>query len=282
MQPHAETMPNPWDFFLSSPAVVDGTVFFGSGDGYVYALEAASGRVRWRFKTGSVVHSSPAVASGIVYVGNWDSFLYALDAGTGRELWRFKTRTDEKDFNQVGIQSSPTVVDGTVYFGCRDSTLYAVDARSGQKKWAFSTQNSWVITTPVVVNGTVVFGTSDTAQLTVVDQRTGAFVSAFDARWPIFSSPAVSGAIAYFGTLQGRLVALDLRTHNEVFSFQTDASKARRGDVRERQAPPRPGGPQRRLGFLRRRGRGRHEALCPRRDRFLAGDRREWHLFRRR
>jgi len=62
----------------SSPAVVDGTVYIGSRDNRVYALDAATGRERWTHETGGDVHSSPAVVDGTVYVGSWDNRVYAL------------------------------------------------------------------------------------------------------------------------------------------------------------------------------------------------------------
>ena len=54
MHPGGEIASDAWDFYLSSPAVFGGTVYFGSGDGCVYALDAASGKLRWKFRTGSV------------------------------------------------------------------------------------------------------------------------------------------------------------------------------------------------------------------------------------
>ncbi len=116
MQPQAESMPDPWDFYLSSPSVWNGAVYFGSGDSNIYALDANSGALKWKFKTGDVVHSSPAIADGTLYIGSWDSYLYALDAVTGKEKWRFKTGEDPDLHNHVGIQSSPAVVDGSVFF----------------------------------------------------------------------------------------------------------------------------------------------------------------------
>ena len=130
-------------------------MYFGSGDGSVYALDVATGAVKWKFKTGDVVHASPAIADGVVFIGSWDSYFYALDAATGAEKWLLKTGEDAEIHNQVGIQSSAAVVDGVVYFGCRDSHLYAVDARRGEKKWAFSTKESWVISSPAVKGGKV-------------------------------------------------------------------------------------------------------------------------------
>src|SRR5581483_650555 len=151
-EPASEPMPDPFDFYLSSPAVSNGVVYFGSGDTNVYALDAATGSLKWKFKTADVVHASPAIADGTVFVGSWDSYFYALDAATGREKWKFKTGEDPKIHNQVGIQASATVADGIVYFGCRDSNFYALDENTGQKRWTMSNHGSWVISSAVVQN----------------------------------------------------------------------------------------------------------------------------------
>jgi outer membrane protein assembly factor BamB len=224
--PHQQTIPDPWDFYLSSPALYDGAVYFGCGDGNVYALDAQTGRLKWKFHTHGVVHCSPAVSEGVVYVGSWDSYLYALDAATGQEKWRFKTGEDPKIFNHVGIQSSPAVAEGTVYFGCRDAHLYAVDAKTGEQRWNFPTGTTWVITSPAVREGAVYFGTSDTALFCAVDAATGKQRFTVPAGMFIFSSPAVAGDMAYFGSFNGKLFAVDLKTGKERWEFQTDASKA--------------------------------------------------------
>ena len=140
--PAAESMPDPFDFYLSSPTVWDGKVYFGSGDGNVYALDAAAGTLAWKFKTGDVVHASPAIVDGMLYIGSWDRYFYALDARTGEKKWSFKTGEDADIHNQVGIQSSAVIANGIVYFGCRDSNLYALDAKTGEKKWVFNNKGS--------------------------------------------------------------------------------------------------------------------------------------------
>ena len=52
------------------------------------ALERFGG-MAWRFQTGGPVQSTPAVADGVLYVGSGDGYLYALDARTGglRRRW---------------------------------------------------------------------------------------------------------------------------------------------------------------------------------------------------
>jgi len=106
MLPKNQTIADAFDVFLSSPVVAAGLVYFGSGDGNVYALDAQSGDMRWKFRTGDVVHASPAYADGVVFFGSWDSYFYAVDARTGQERWRFHGGEDQVIHNQVGFQSS--------------------------------------------------------------------------------------------------------------------------------------------------------------------------------
>jgi outer membrane protein assembly factor BamB len=223
--PAAESVPDPFDFYLSSPGVWNGAVYFGSGDGNIYALDAASGALKWKHPTGDVVHASPAIADGTVFVGSWDSFFYALDAATGQEKWRFKTGEDPDTHNQVGIQSSAAVVDGVVYFGCRDSNLYAVDAKTGQKKWDFNNKGSWVIGSPAVRDGKVYFATSDSSLFYVLDAKSAAPMFSLDfKKWPLFSSPAVAGNMLYLGSNEGKLLAIDLAAQKTAWVFQTEGS----------------------------------------------------------
>jgi outer membrane protein assembly factor BamB len=225
-EPAGETMPDPFDFYLSSPAVWNGAVYFGSGDGNIYALDAVTGTLKWHFHTGDVVHASPAISDGTLFIGSWDSYFYALDAATGKQKWRFKTGEDHKIYNQVGIQSSAAVKDGTVYFGCRDSNFYALDAATGQKKWAFNNKGSWVITSPAVLDGKVYFATSDTAMVYGMDAKSGTPVFSLNFNhWPLFSSPAIAGDMLYIGSHQGTLLAIDLASHKLAWTFETDASR---------------------------------------------------------
>jgi eukaryotic-like serine/threonine-protein kinase len=221
----AQTIPDGWDVFTSSPAVYNGKVFFGSGDGNIYAADAKTGLLLWKFATKDVVHASPAVADNTVYIGSWDSYLYALDADTGKEKWSFKTGEDPAIHNQVGFQSSPAVVDGVLYVGCRDAHVYAVDAATGRKKWDYPTSKSWVVGTPAVRDGAVYVGTSDSARFMALDASTGRLLVNFDAKAYMFSSAAIAGDLVYVGDHNGRLYALDAKTLKPVWEFQTEASK---------------------------------------------------------
>jgi outer membrane protein assembly factor BamB len=223
--PAAQSIPDAWDVFISSPALANGKVYFGSGDGNVYAVDAKTGLLQWKFATKDVVHASPAVAGGIVYVGSWDSALYALDAETGQLKWTFEAGQDPTIHNQVGFQSSPAIVDGTVYVGCRDAHVYAIDAATGRKRWDYPTSKSWVIGTPAVRDGTVYVGTSDTARIMALDAKTGRLKFNFSAKAYVFSSAALAGDLLYVGNHAGRLFAVNAKTGDMAWEFKTDAAK---------------------------------------------------------
>jgi outer membrane protein assembly factor BamB len=231
LQPKNQTFADPFDVYLSSPVVAQGAVYFGSGDGNLYALDAASGELRWKFATGDVVHASPAFASGTLYFGSWDSYFYAVDAASGKEKWRIHGGEDPVIHNQVGFQSSPAVVEGVVYTGCRDSNVYAMDAATGKEKWRFNNQMSWVNSTPTVVKGKVLFATSDSSLFHIADATTGKPVLHQQLKAYVFSSPAVADDVVYLGLLNGTLEARDLNTGELLWEFQTEASRQNRNWV---------------------------------------------------
>ncbi len=222
-KPRQQVMPDAWDCYLSSPVVVDRRVYFGSGDGNVYALDAATGKLAWKYPTHGVVHSSPAVVDGVLYVGGFDTFLYALDASTGALKWKLKTGEDPENHNQEGIQSSPCVADGVVYFGCRDFHLYAVEAATGAVKWKHKI--TWINATPTVRGGRVYGSTSIPAMLFALDAKTGEEAYRVDLKVPAFSSPTLSGNMAYVGSFNGKLYAVDAAAGKIAWEFQTEASR---------------------------------------------------------
>lgn len=211
--PATEMMPDPWDLFLSSPAVADGIVYFGSGDNFVYAVDAATGMLRWKFETGGVVHSSPAVVDGCVYVGSFDACFYALDAASGDLVWKFKTGSDDRAHLMTGIPGSAAVSNGVVYFGSRDANVYALKAKTGELQWKYANNGSWVISSPAVFERRIYFTTSDSLKFIALDAASGAEVFSLPTNIYAFSSPAIAGGHAFFGTFDGKLHDVDLDQH---------------------------------------------------------------------
>jgi len=225
IQPVTETMPDPFDVFLSSPTLAGGMVYFGSGDHNVYALDAKTGTLQWKFATGDVVHAAPAVAGGVVYIGSWDSNMYALNAANGSLIWKFQTGEDPKQHNQIGLPSSASVIDGVVLFGCRDGHFYAVDAKTGRQKWSEDNHMGWVIASPAVRGSTVYFPTSEGTQFKAIAIATGKLEWRTANKAISFSSPAIAGDLVYFGAHDGWLRALDLKNGAVKGEFQTEGNR---------------------------------------------------------
>ena len=190
---------------------MDGTVFVGSDDNNLYAVDAETGTEQWAFETGdSIGRSSPTVVDETVFVGSWDENLYAVDAETGAEQWAFQTGD--------WVWSSPTVVDGTVFVGSRDNSLYAVDAETGTEQWAFET-SGLVWSSPTVVDGTVFVGSLD-GNLYAVDAETGTEQWAFETGRQVISSPTVVGGTVFVGSQDNNLYAIDAETGTEEWAFE--------------------------------------------------------------
>ena len=139
----------------SQPAVVGGTLYVGARDGTFYALEAATGQVRWTFDTHAIVgqienplRDGPAVSDGTVYFGDNEANLYALDATTGAQRWVRKLDTHP----DARLTSSPLVFRGRVFVGVASTeensaaddayqcctfrgSVVALDAGTGVEVW---------------------------------------------------------------------------------------------------------------------------------------------------
>jgi len=109
-------------------AIVGGTIYVGSWDGYEYALDGATGAVKWKTFLGQTypnascspnyagITSSAAVQNGVVYVGGGDSYWYALDAATGNVLWEVYTGDNSATGGHYNW-SSPLLYNGYAYIG---------------------------------------------------------------------------------------------------------------------------------------------------------------------
>ena len=199
------------DTIEARPAVVGGTVYFGSWDHKVYALDAANGHVRWTYTTGDAIRSLLTVVGGTVYVGSWDHKLYALDAANGHLRWAYTTKRH--------VNSGPAVVGGTVYFGDVDHKVYALDAATGHVRWTYTTGGP-IYSSPAVVDGTVYIGSRD-FKLYALDAATGRLRWAYTTGGPVPDSPAVVNGIVYVDSKDDRLYALNAATGHLRWSYTT-------------------------------------------------------------
>jgi outer membrane protein assembly factor BamB len=140
----------------------DGTIYVGTDDYKLSALEPETLEEKWNFADfsgkGAYPHSGPSIGhDGTIYIGARDGNMYALHPETGKAIW------DDPFFAIESIVFSQPVIDkdGTVYFGARDGILYAVNP-DGSMKWQFYTGDKIDNSTPAIgSDGTLYIGSGD-------------------------------------------------------------------------------------------------------------------------
>ena len=209
----------------SVPAIVSDTIYFGTWDGTLHALDTSTGSELWIFHTGEGSIKSPSVAGDTVYVSSTDETLYALDSKTGAKRWRFTIRDYSEPF---AIFSDPVVDGGVVYIGCTRDAFFALDAATGQVIWRIDA-SGWV-SAPALADGTLYFGGRtldgrDPTFMYAVDQASG------HEKWRVpiqqnglQDTPVVVDGMVFASTWRDGLLALDAATGHEKWRYTTGSA----------------------------------------------------------
>jgi len=196
------------------PAVGYGRVYLAQQRGLFFAIDAKSGKVRWRRSFGRCAASSPTLARRTVYQAYMDfnpcpqgrarggGFVIAMNARTGRRRWIYRAGP---------VESSPLLVGRTLYFGSWDRKVHAVDARTGRRRWTF-TGDEEINTSAAYWRGTVYIA-SDAGTLYALDARTGR------RKWQapssdefFYATPTVAYGRVFIGNTDGTMYAYGART----------------------------------------------------------------------
>ena len=124
----------------SAPAYYGGILYVGDYGGYMNAVDAKTGKLKWQSgiararasAASGEFYSTPAVAFGRVYAGNNDDRVYSFDISDGELAWSYSTGGY--------VYSGPAVAQDrhtgpTVYIGSFDGNVYALNAKTGEPRW---------------------------------------------------------------------------------------------------------------------------------------------------
>jgi outer membrane protein assembly factor BamB len=199
----------------TSPAVVNGVVYVGDWMNKVYAFTASTGRLRWVFTSDGKVKGGIAYSGGRVYFGTYGHHVYALRAVNGKQIWRASAQL--RLGSQATFYSTPAVAYGRVYIGGTDGKVYSFGATSGKLRWSHGT-GGYVYSSPAVWQKRVYVGSFD-RNLYCFDAATGDVVWSFKANDKISGSPVVVDGVVYFSSLGQRTYGLDARSGKLLWSF---------------------------------------------------------------
>jgi len=167
--------------------------------GALVALEAATGKVAWMRKMGSVF-SSPALAGTTALVGSDDGAVYAIDAEKGGVLWSHPMGAK--------VRATPAVANDLAVAGSFDGRLSALRVADGSVAWTAELGHS-IYSSACVVEGVCVVGCHE-GHLHGLELATGKPAFEAQTRGPVVASPVASGAQVFVGSTDGALYVLDL------------------------------------------------------------------------
>ncbi|MCE7044257.1 PQQ-binding-like beta-propeller repeat protein [Dyadobacter sp. CY312] len=135
--------------FEYTPAINNGILYLGVDHGsfedYLYAIDLASGKEKWKVPVNYTIES-PIVSNGSVFSNTvWS--LRAFDIAAGREKWVFESKSLKARFN------APVAVNDVVYTSCNepDGSLFALDGETGTTKWTFKSDSKEYMSSPTVI-----------------------------------------------------------------------------------------------------------------------------------
>lgn len=170
----------------------------------------------WSQFSGAPVVAPPTVAGDVVYVSNVDDLVYALDARTGELKWRYAHKLELGRATSLELFGAPAVVPdparGTVLCGFSDGFLVALGAGDGTPRWSAEVGEGaypdLIAPAAVTPSGLIVGGYSEPLVSLAFDGR--------DVQWRLeFGSASpftlTEGTLFHGGT-DGKLRRIDART----------------------------------------------------------------------
>jgi outer membrane protein assembly factor BamB len=211
------------------PVLGKGILFVIENNGTLAAINAQTGRVRWRRSVGALAASSPAWSGGRVYaIGNQagsagiasagPGTLWCLDAKTGHVVWKMRLSS--------ASESSPLIAGGRVFLGSQDGTVYALRASDGQTVWRHKASGA-VKAALAMSQGRLYFGdysgemTSLRASNGSVIWRTGTSGRSFGRAGTFYATPAVAFGRVYAGNTDGFIYSFAASSGQLAWSHST-------------------------------------------------------------
>lgn len=184
---------NRFDWPGSSPLLSGRTLYTGSASGELYALEAATGKLLWRFASEGVIRSRPALFGNTLVAASWDGNIYGIDAASGEKQWQFATGAP--------VLSNIAPWQDLAIIGGRSAALYAIRAETGELAWTFQHESgSWIESSATVEGDRLYIGSSDALQLLCLDTASGKVHWTYTTGGWSWGTPAVADGRVYIGS----------------------------------------------------------------------------------
>ena len=197
--------------------LVGGTLYFGAGDGQLYAVVLETGRVLWTYALKAEGIAKPLVSGGVIYVLGGNNVAHAVDAKTGKLLWLYNRR--EASNLSVRGGSQPALFGELALVGFSDGALVALNRTSGALVWEVNLNRNKrfrdVDATPIIEDQTAYVSSYDGA-LYALNAAGGRIL------WTVedggYDEVLLQNNTLYYSASSGKTLALDKRSGKVLWS----------------------------------------------------------------
>lgn len=202
-------------------AAEGGRIYAATGFGYVYGLDAQSGKKLWEKNVGSPIRASPTAASGKVVVVTSDGLVYALSAADGQEVWKHRGLPER---SSILSNASPAIDGDIVVVPYPSGEVVALRATDGQPVWTESLARTRTASSlssmsdaarPAIDGGTV-YAVGHSGRMVATSLRSGERLWSLNV--PGIQAPYVAGEYVFVVDTGGQLLAIGRRDGKVVWS----------------------------------------------------------------
>lgn len=186
--------------------VADGVLYTGSTDGFLYALHAETGEIKWEFNSRESIATAPALSGQRLFFGNGRG-VFALDSSSGAFLWKWQS--------DLPVESSPLLVGKRLFFGCDDRAVYCLSANEGKLLWRSPLGN--IITAAPVSDGKRLYVGCLDKKFYALNLKNGKILWSAKTKGIISASAALDAERLYFGNHDGRVYCLRTKDGTSVW-----------------------------------------------------------------
>jgi outer membrane protein assembly factor BamB len=201
------------DAFEGAVAIAGATVFAGSMDEKLYAIDLAKGSPKWKYK-GGPFKAPVAVRNGLVYAGDLDGNLHCVSAAKGDKSWVYETGAEVGGANFHGED---------VLVASHDEHLHCI-GKDGKRRWAFKTDGPIYGCPAVVQSRTFLVGCD--SQMHVIDVKNGKEVRGVELGGQTGATAAVRGEMLYIGTMRNEVKAIDWKKGQVRWTYKPRRAQA--------------------------------------------------------
>ena len=210
------------------------TVYAGTLDGRVVALNSSTGNLEWAYSIAPVtspssglscgdtslptaIYGTPVVDRDLVYIGTYSGEVYALNTADGEYTWVYPPKGEGYMGAVVG---SPVIANGIIYTSSSDGKVYALNTSNGKSKWETDrTLADKLWTSPTVAGSTLYVSTFD-GYIYALSLDTGGLLDwSFESDAGFSSPPVIYEYAIFVGSFDSHLYAIEIGGNESRWKF---------------------------------------------------------------